>query len=86
VLLAVVENGTCPKRRKTTMSRNRRLKTHLGRIFTKTDTKRQSELVKLVAAFRFAGPALNEAVSRPRAGKRSVAHREGPKAERPPTE
>ena len=25
--------------------------THLGRIFTKTDTKRQADLVKLVAGF-----------------------------------
>jgi len=27
------------------------VKTHLGRIFAKTDTKRQAELVKLIAAF-----------------------------------
>jgi len=27
------------------------VKTHLGRIFAKTDTKRQAELVKLTAAF-----------------------------------
>jgi DNA-binding CsgD family transcriptional regulator len=27
------------------------VKTHLGRIFTKTDTRRQADLVKLVAAF-----------------------------------
>lgn len=51
VLLAVVENGNVPETAQNLDVAESTVKTHLGRIFTKTDTKRQSELVKLVAAF-----------------------------------
>ena len=55
VLLAVVENGNVPQTAQDLDVAQSTVKTHLARIFTKTDTRRQSELVKPVAAF--ASPA-----------------------------
>jgi DNA-binding CsgD family transcriptional regulator len=51
VLLAVIEVGNVSETARNLDIAESTVKTHLGRIFTKTDTKRQTELVKLVAAF-----------------------------------
>ncbi len=51
VLLAVVEFGGVPDTARNLNVAESTVKTHLGRIFAKTDTKRQAELVKLTAAF-----------------------------------
>jgi DNA-binding CsgD family transcriptional regulator len=51
VLLAVVEFGGVSETSRTLDIAESTVKTHLRRIFTKTDTKRQTDLVKLVAAF-----------------------------------
>jgi DNA-binding CsgD family transcriptional regulator/PAS domain-containing protein len=51
VLLAVVEFGGVSETSRSLDVAESTVKTHLGRIFTKTDTKRQADLVKLVAAF-----------------------------------
>jgi DNA-binding CsgD family transcriptional regulator len=51
VLLAIVEFGNVCETAQNLDIAESTVKTHLGRIFTKTDTKRQTELVKLVAAF-----------------------------------
>jgi DNA-binding CsgD family transcriptional regulator len=51
VLLAVVELGSVAETSRNLDIAESTVKTHLGRIFTKTDTKRQADLVKLVAAF-----------------------------------
>ncbi len=51
VLLTTVEFGSVSESAKNLDIAQATVKTHLGRIFTKTDTKRQADLVKLVAAF-----------------------------------
>jgi DNA-binding CsgD family transcriptional regulator len=51
VMLAVVELGGVPDTARNLNIAESTVKTHLGRIFAKTDTKRQAELVKLIAAF-----------------------------------
>jgi len=51
VLLAVVELGSVAETSRNLDIAESTVKTHLGRIFTKTDTRRQADLVKLVAAF-----------------------------------
>ncbi len=51
VLLAVVELGSVSETSRNLDIAESTVKTHLGRIFTKTDTKRQADLVKLIAAF-----------------------------------
>ena len=51
VLLTIVEAGGVAESAKNLDIAESTVKTHLGRIFTKTDTKRQADLVKLVAAF-----------------------------------
>ncbi len=51
VLLTVVELGGVSETARRLDIAESTVKTHLGRIFTKTDTKRQADLVKLVAAF-----------------------------------
>jgi DNA-binding CsgD family transcriptional regulator/PAS domain-containing protein len=51
VLLAVVEVGGAPKVAETLGIAENTVKTHLRRLFEKTGTTRQAELVKLVAAF-----------------------------------
>jgi DNA-binding CsgD family transcriptional regulator len=51
VLLAVVELGSVSETSRNLDIAESTVKTHLGRIFTKTDTRRQADLVKLVAAF-----------------------------------
>jgi DNA-binding CsgD family transcriptional regulator len=51
VLLAVVELGGVSETSRNLDVAETTVKTHLARIFTKTDTKRQADLVKLIAAF-----------------------------------
>jgi DNA-binding CsgD family transcriptional regulator/PAS domain-containing protein len=51
VMLAVVEHGGVPDTARNLNVAESTVKTHLARIFAKTDTKRQAELVKLTAAF-----------------------------------
>jgi len=51
VLLTVVELGGVSETARNLDVAESTVKTHLGRIFTKTDTKRQADLVKLIAAF-----------------------------------
>jgi len=51
VLLTVVELGGVSETARNLDVAESTVKTHLGRIFTKTDTKRQADLVKLVATF-----------------------------------
>jgi DNA-binding CsgD family transcriptional regulator len=51
VLLAVVECCSVSETARNLDVAESTIKTHLGRIFTKTDTKRQADLVKLIAAF-----------------------------------
>jgi len=51
VLLTVVEFGGVSETARNLDVAESTVKTHLGRIFTKTETKRQADLVKLVAAF-----------------------------------
>ncbi|SRR6266849_3734082 len=51
VMLTVVEFGGVPDTARNLNIAESTVKTHLGRIFAKTDTKRQAELVKLAAAF-----------------------------------
>jgi DNA-binding CsgD family transcriptional regulator/PAS domain-containing protein len=51
VLLTIVDAGGVAESAKNLDVAESTVKTHLGRIFTKTDTKRQADLVKLVAAF-----------------------------------
>jgi len=51
VLLTVVELGSVSEMARHLDVTESTVKTHLSRIFTKTDTKRQADLVKLVAAF-----------------------------------
>jgi DNA-binding CsgD family transcriptional regulator len=51
VLLRVVELGGVSETARNLDVAESTVKTHLGRIFTKTDTKRQADLVKLIAAF-----------------------------------
>ncbi len=51
VLLAVVELGGVSETSRNLDIAESTVKTHLGRIFTKTDTRRQADLVKLIAAF-----------------------------------
>jgi DNA-binding CsgD family transcriptional regulator/PAS domain-containing protein len=51
VLLAVVEVGGVPEVAEALGISEGTVKTHLHRLFAKTDTRRQAELVKLVAAF-----------------------------------
>ena len=51
VLLAIVEVGGVPEVAETLGVAESTIKTHLGRIFSKTNSSRQADLVKLVAAF-----------------------------------
>jgi len=51
VLLAIVEIGGVPEVAETLGVSESTVKTHLGRIYGKTDTGRQADLVKLVAGF-----------------------------------
>jgi DNA-binding CsgD family transcriptional regulator/PAS domain-containing protein len=51
VLLAVVEVGGVPEVAETLGIAETTVKTHLGRIYHKTDTGRQADLVKVVAGF-----------------------------------
>jgi DNA-binding CsgD family transcriptional regulator len=51
VMLTIVEFGCVSDCAKSLDIAETTVKTHLRRIFTKTDTKRQADLVKLVAAF-----------------------------------
>jgi DNA-binding CsgD family transcriptional regulator len=51
VLLAIVETGGVPETADALGIRQATIKTHLHRLFSKTDTRRQAELVKLVAGF-----------------------------------
>jgi DNA-binding CsgD family transcriptional regulator len=51
VLLAVVEFGGVAETSRNLDVAESTIKTHLGRIFSKTETKRQADLVKLIAAF-----------------------------------
>jgi DNA-binding CsgD family transcriptional regulator len=51
VMLTIVEFGCVSDCAKSLDVAETTVKTHLRRIFTKTDTKRQADLVKLVAAF-----------------------------------
>ena len=51
VMLSVVELGGVPDCARSLDVAESTVKTHLRRIFTKTDTRRQADLVKLVAAF-----------------------------------
>jgi DNA-binding CsgD family transcriptional regulator len=51
VMLAIVDLGSVSDCAKSLDVAETTVKTHLRRIFTKTDTKRQADLVKLVAAF-----------------------------------
>jgi DNA-binding CsgD family transcriptional regulator/PAS domain-containing protein len=52
VLLAVVERGGVPEVADALGISAATVKTHLHRLFAKTDTRRQADLVKLVAGFR----------------------------------
>jgi DNA-binding CsgD family transcriptional regulator len=54
VLLAIVENGGVPEVARALELSEATVKTHLQRVFDKTGSARQAQLVKLVAAF--AGP------------------------------
>jgi len=51
VLMAIVEVGGVPEVAPVLGISETTVKTHLGRLFEKTRTKRQADLVKLVAAF-----------------------------------
>jgi DNA-binding CsgD family transcriptional regulator len=51
VLLAIVEVGGVPEVAEALGIGEATVKTHLHRLFAKTETTRQAELVKLVAAF-----------------------------------
>jgi DNA-binding CsgD family transcriptional regulator len=51
VLLAIVEVGGVPEVAEALGIGEATVKTHLHRLFAKTDTKRQADLVKLVAGF-----------------------------------
>jgi DNA-binding CsgD family transcriptional regulator len=51
VLLAIVEVGGVPEVAEALGIAETTIKTHLGRIFQKTGTGRQADLVKLVAGF-----------------------------------
>ena len=51
VLLAIVETGGVPETAEALGLGQATVKTHLHRLFAKTDTGRQTELVKLVAGF-----------------------------------
>jgi DNA-binding CsgD family transcriptional regulator len=51
VLLAIVETGGVPETAGALGIGQATVKTHLHRLFGKTDTRRQADLVKLVAGF-----------------------------------
>jgi len=51
VLVAIVEVGGVPEVAEELGVANTTIKTHLGRLFEKTGTGRQADLVKLVAGF-----------------------------------
>jgi DNA-binding CsgD family transcriptional regulator len=51
VLLAIVEVGGVPEVADALGIGETTVKTHLGRLYGKTDTRRQADLVKLVAGF-----------------------------------
>ena len=57
VLLAIVEVGGAPEVAELLGIATSTVKTHLSRIYEKTDTKRHADLVKLVAGF--SGPLLD---------------------------
>jgi DNA-binding CsgD family transcriptional regulator len=60
VLLKVVEFGGVSETARNLNIAESTVKTHLGRIFIKTDTQRQADLVKLVAGF--ASPVNNRMI------------------------
>ena len=51
VLLAIVESGGVPQVAAALGIANSTVRTHLGRLFSKTGTGRQADLVKLVVSF-----------------------------------
>ena len=51
VLLAIVEIGGVPEVADVLGIAETTVKTHLGRLYEKTNTRRQADLVKLVAGF-----------------------------------
>jgi DNA-binding CsgD family transcriptional regulator len=51
VMLALVEFGGIPETSRRLEIAESTVKTHLSRVFIKTDTRRQADLVKLIAAF-----------------------------------
>jgi len=51
VLLAIVEVGGAPEVAAELGITDETVKTHLGRLFEKTGTRRQADLVKLVAGY-----------------------------------
>jgi len=51
VLLAIVEVGGVPEVAEALGVAATTIKTHLGRVYKKTDTDRQADLVKVVAGF-----------------------------------
>ena len=51
VLLAIVESGGVPQVAAALGIANSTVRTHLGRLFSKTGTSRQADLVKLVVSF-----------------------------------
>ena len=51
VMLAIVEVGGVPEVAEALGIAETTVKTHLGRIYKKTDSERQADLVKLVAGF-----------------------------------
>jgi DNA-binding CsgD family transcriptional regulator len=57
VLLAIVDVGGVPEVAEALGLSEATVKTHLHRLFAKTETRRQAELVKLVAGF--SNPLLN---------------------------
>jgi DNA-binding CsgD family transcriptional regulator len=50
-MLAIIEEGNVPEVAKTLGIARSTVKTHLHRLFAKTNTTRQADLVKLVAGF-----------------------------------
>jgi DNA-binding CsgD family transcriptional regulator/PAS domain-containing protein len=72
VLLAVVQLDGVPEVADALGVEKTTVKTHLQRLFAKTDTNRQSDLVKLVAAF--ANPFVQRPPCRPAADANPVRH------------
>jgi DNA-binding CsgD family transcriptional regulator len=66
VLLCIVESGSVPQAAQALGLAESTIKTHLHRIFLKTGTARQSDLVKLLAAF--ANPSIATQMEQERTG------------------